>query len=288
MDKEYLFPIILFSIILMALFLIYMSQNLKRTYKKEVQKGLARNAGTENSILTENDIYHLPKPVQKYLKYVGVIGKEKVQNVKVTVAGEMKMDPKKGWVKIKAEQYNFFDSLPTRLFYMGVKMSGIPVLGLHSYTAKEANMKIKVAGLITVVDTRGPEMRKSDTTTLFNDMCFFAPATLIDHRITWESIDDLTVKATFKTYDCKVSALLYFNDQGELISFVSDDRYYLSMDNSYKRFRWSTPIGNYQERNGLRLATYGEAIWSLPEGEYCYAKFTNIKEVKYNCDAKTI
>ncbi|MEG6522339.1 DUF6544 family protein [Desulfotomaculum sp. 1211_IL3151] len=285
MDNKYIFIIILFSIMLMAPFLIYMSQELKRTYKKEVQKGIARNAKAENNILTEKDIHHLPKPVQKYLNYVGVIGKEKVQNVKVTVDGEMKMDPKKGWVKIKAEQYNFFDSLPTRLFYMGVKMSGIPVLGLHSYTAEEATMKIKVAGLITVVNTTGPEMRISDTTTLFNDMCFFAPATLIDHRIKWESIDDLTVKATFNAYDCQVSALLYFNDKGELIRFVSEDRYYLSMDGSCKRVRWSTPIGNYQERNGLRLATYGEAIWSLPEGEYCYAKFTDIKEVKYNSDA---
>lgn len=161
-------------------------------------------------------------------------------------------------------------------------MFGIPVLGLHSYTAEGASMLIKAAGLITVLDSRGPEMRISDTTTLFNDMCFFAPATLIDNRIKWETVNSLTVKAIFENKGTKISALLYFNDKGELINFVSDDRYYTPLNGSSKKARWSTPIKDYRERNGLKLANYGEAIWQLPEGDYCYAKFTNIKEIEYN------
>ncbi|MCX7921896.1 MAG: hypothetical protein N3B21_07795 [Clostridia bacterium] len=282
MEKKYILLAFIFAVILISAFVIYKSGELKRIYGKEVSKGLERVAALQKSILREEDIRHLPQPIQKYLKYVGVIGKPEVQSMKAIVEGEMKMDPKKDWIKVKFEQYNFFDSHPTRLFFMQAKMFGIPVVGLHSYTDDKANMLIKAAGLFTVLDSKGPEMRISDTTTLFNDMCFFVPATLIDKRIEWEEIDSLTVKGTLKTNQCKVSALLYFNEKGELINFISDDRYYTPMDGSCKKARWSTPIQNYKERNGLKLPSYGEAIWHFTEGDYCYARFNDIQLIEYN------
>jgi hypothetical protein len=257
---------------------------IKLTYEKEVKDRLSRITQSDKSILTEDNIKHLPKLVQKYLSYVGVIGKEKVKCVKLRADALMKLNPKKDWSKFKAEQYNFFDNEYTRLFYMKTKMFGISVSGLHTYTKEEARMLIKLAGLITVLDARGPEMRIGDTTTLFNDMCAFAPATLIDKRIKWEEIGELSVKATFEAYNTKITAILYFNEAGQLINFISDDRYYIPMDGSSRKAIWSTPLGNYQEYNGLRLATYGEAIWKFPEGDYCYAKFTNVSGVKYNMD----
>ncbi|MDF2524299.1 MAG: hypothetical protein K0R31_1940 [Clostridiales bacterium] len=282
MDKKYLFAVIILLIMMVVTVLIYQSQGLKRIYKSEVQKGIARLDKSSNTILTQDDIKHLPKPVQKYLDYAGVIGKVKVQSFRAVVDGEMKLDPKKDFVKINFEQYNFFDSQLTRLFYLEAKMSGLPVSGLHSYTADRANMLIKAAGLITVLNTSGQEMRISDTTTLFNDMCFFAPATLIDERVKWETIDDLSVKATFTNNGCSISAVLFFNKKGELINFVSNDRYYIPMDGSSKRAQWSTPISYYKEMNGLKLPTNGEAVWNLPEGDYCYARNISLKEIEYN------
>lgn len=277
----------LFVIIVIAIgsLLFYLSQGIKRAYEKEVHTRLHRSASSENSIITEDDIKHLPKPVQKYLTYVGAVGKERVKCVKMTAKAEMKLDPKRDWVKCEIEQYNFFDHQIARLFYIKTKMLGIPVLGLHCYTEKEARMLIKVAGLITVLDAGGPEMRIGDTTTLFNDMCAFAPATLIDERIKWEEIDDFSAKATFEAYNTKVTATLYFNDVGQLINFISDDRYYIPINGSSKKAVWSTPLAKYEERGGLRLATYGEAVWKFVEGDYCYAKFTNVSDVKYNTDA---
>ncbi len=270
------------SIAFIILLLIYLSRNLQRAFRAKVKEGLARPHTA--SLLDEEDIAHLPAPVQKYLRYVGAIGKEKVYNVKMTVAGEMKMDPNKNWIKIHAKQYNFYGASPIRLFFMRAVLSGIPVFGLHSYTRESANMRIKAAGLFTVLDAQSLETRISDTTTLFNDMCCFAPATLIDPKIQWKVIDALTVKATFEAYGCKISANLYFNEKGELVNFASEDRYYIPLNGSCRKCKWSTPVGNYQERNGLRLATYGEAVWNFPEGDYCYAKFSNFKEIKYNCD----
>ncbi|QNB47844.1 hypothetical protein BR63_17210 [Thermanaerosceptrum fracticalcis] len=280
MEKKYFLTILLLLMAITISIAIYKSQELKRTYKAQVLQGLENIKKSQQSVITEDDIRHLPQPVHKYLRYVGVIGKEKIESVRVVCDGEFRPAPQKNWAKVETEQYNFFTE-PTRIYYIGLKMSGVPVVGLHSYKDAKATMLIKLAGLFTVADGKGPIMNSAETVTVFNDMCILAPATLIDKRIEWEELDSLTVKATFKNKDNKISALLYFNEKGELINFISDDRYYSPTGDTYRKARWSTPVGDYKVINGLRLPTYGEAIWQFPEGDYCYAKL-RIKDVEYN------
>ncbi len=250
----------------------------KTTYKTEATKGIARL--TTMPLLVEEDITFLPDPVQKYLRYVGAIGKPKVQNFHAAFSGKMKLTENGKWMDISAEQYNFYDQ-PTRLFYISSSMFGIPFDGLHLYSGNTATMKIKLASLIPVVNAYGPIMTKGETVTLFNDMCVLAPATLIDQNIRWEPIDRLTVKATFTNQDYTISAVLYFNEKGELINFVSDDRYQASRGNTFENFRWSTPVKDYKEINGQKLASYGEAVWHKPKGEFVYAQF-NVTKIEYN------
>lgn len=277
MSKKY---IILILVIFGVSILVYKAFELRRAYNAEVQDAFRQYKVAETEILTENDISDLPAPVQKYLKYTGVVGKKKVKNFRVVGEGEFKTGQDKSWVKAKAEQYNFMDS-PRRIYYMKLNMSGLPVVGLHVYKDVTATMLIKVAGLITVGDAKGKIMNKAETVTVFNDMCLMAPATLIDKRIEWETIDQLTVKGTFNNNGVKISALLYFNEKGELVNFVSNDRYMTTSGNDYKNAPWSTPVVEYKEFNGIKLASYGEARWSLPEGDFCYGKIF-LKEVEYN------
>jgi hypothetical protein len=259
---------------------LYYSQGLYRQFKAEAIKGLERIGMLEDETITEEDTAHLPEPVQKYLRYVGVIGREKVRGYRVSIDGSMKTDRERDWADVKVQQYSFTDRI-TRLFYLDLKMFGMPVLGLHSYIDTKATMLVKVAGLIPVVDGKGKEMNQGETVTVFNDMCIMAPAGLIDKRIEWEPVDSLTAKATFNNGDIKISAVLYFNEKGQLVNFVSDDRFYSPTGKTYERVRWSTPVSDYRDINGFNLASYGEAVWHFPEGDFCYARF-NIKDIEYN------
>jgi hypothetical protein len=259
----------------------YLSNTLKRKYNAEVKEGLNRVENLGESVLTEKDITHLPEPVQKYLKYVGVLGREKVNNFKVSINGSMKTDKNRDWFQVKIHQHSFLDKV-TRLFYLNLNMSGIPVLGLHFYKNGIATMKIKILGFITVVKGIGEKMNRAETVTVLNDMCIMAPASLIDTRIQWETVDLHTVKATFHNEGNCITATLYFNDIGQLINFVSDDRYYSPTGKTFESVRWSTPVSSYKNINGFNLAAYGEAIWNFPDEDLCYAKF-NILDIKYNC-----
>ncbi len=46
-----------------------------------------------------------------------------------------------------------------------------------------ATMKINVAYFFKVSDASGEKMNQSENVTLFNDMCLYAPATLIEWNI---------------------------------------------------------------------------------------------------------
>ena len=113
-------------------------------------------------------------------------------------------------------------------------------------------------------------------------MCFMAPSTLVNKNIQWETIDSLSVKASYTNKNITVSAILKFNEQGELIDFISGDRYYCEDGKTYLSYPWSTPIRNYIEIDGRMIPSYGEAIWHMPEGEFCYAKF-DLRDIEYNC-----
>jgi hypothetical protein len=253
---------------------------MKRAYSKEVQIGLERTKQFQEEILTQKDLEHLPFLVQKYLQYVGVVGKPKLWNAKLKFEGKIRSKPDDNWMKFKTEQYNFFDE-PTRAFYIEARKMGIPAKGLHLYKNRKAIMVIKLAGLFKIVDAKGPEMDRGETVTVFNDMCLMAPASLISENIQWEEIDSLTLQARYTNGDIIIGAKLIFNEKGELINFISNDRFETADGIHYYNYPWSTPVSNYKEINGYKLASYAQTIFHRPDCDFCYGTF-NLIDVEYN------
>jgi hypothetical protein len=125
-------------------------------------------------------------------------------------------------------------------------------------------MKVRLAGLLNVVDLGGPDLTRTETVTVLNDLAFFAPSRLSDPRLSWTEIDDSRARVTFTLGTNSVSADLVFDAAGELVDFVSDDRAMLEKDGTLRILRWTTLIRAYRDFAGWHLASEGEAIWHLP------------------------
>lgn len=263
------------AIILVVAIIGQSNLTFENSFKEDVAAAMSVVAPSPD-ILKDKDLESLPECVQNYLRYVGALGKPKVYNMKIVFTGEMR-DKGKDWFKFTSEQYNFFGS-PTRLFFMKAQVMGLPTYGYHKYTNEVANMRIKLLSLFSVVDLSEPELYPTETVTFFNDLCLFAPAALIDDRISWETLDSLSAKAIFNNNGTKISAILYFNEKGQLINFVSKDRYSVS---EMKAFPFSTPASNYKNINGYQLPSYGEAIWHYPDMDFVYGKF-EVVDLSYN------
>ncbi len=247
----------------------------EKSYKGDVASAMNTVVPTP-VFLCEEDLEPLPECIKNYLRYTGAVGKPKIYNMKITLEGEMR-ERGKDWFKFTSEQYNFFGS-PSRMFLMKARANGLPIIGYHKYNWEGARMNIRLLSLYPIVDIKGSELYPTETVTYFNELCLFAPTALIDERISWEVVDNLCARAIFDNKGTVVSAVLYFNEMGQLINFVSNDRYSVS---EMQAFPFSTPVTNYKSVNGYQLPFYGEAIWQYPEGEFVYGKFC-VKDIVYN------
>ena len=196
----------------------YRATATRRQYRQAVVTRLSRQE-SRPGILAEKDIQYLPEPVRRYIRYVGLVGKETTHNM-------------------------------------------------------------KAAGLIPVVNASGTDLASSGLVTLFNDMCLLAPATLIDKRIRWVPVDNLTAIGSIEDNGRAVSATLHFNQDGELTNFVTNDRY-MESGGRFQKVTWSTPVSHYRDFNGIWLLSHGASVWHLEEGDFTYAEF-DLESIEYN------
>jgi hypothetical protein len=240
-------------------------------YLRDVDAGLSRSV--DAPLVAETDLAPLPEPVRRYLRVTHAMGQPRVHNYRVRFTGRIRSAPDATWMPFEAEQQSFADQ-PTRLFLMRARMFGIPVEAFHRLIDGHATMQVKVAGAVPMVDARGDEMDRAETVTLFNDMCILAPGTLVGPGITWEPVDASTARARFTQRGHTITATLFFDTDGRLVNFESDDRARSLPDGTFTKQRFSTPVRDYRDFGPLHLAGYGEARWRMLEGEFTYGEFT--------------
>ncbi len=71
----------------------------------------------------------------------------------------------------------------------------------------------------------------------------------------------------------RVKARLTFSESGELTCFRSEDRYYTTSGERFERHPWFTPVHEYAEFHGRRVACAADAVWEMPSGPFCYGRF---------------
>jgi hypothetical protein len=251
----------------------------RNQYQAAARDGLARYH--EMPLVTEGDLSRLPIPVQNYVRASGAVGKPQIHNFRAVFTGDFRNGLKGPWMVFRSQQYNFLDQ-PVRVFLMKASMYHLPTEGLHMFRGANATMQIKLASLLQVVDAKGSEMNRSETVTLFNDLCLLAPAALIDkQRIQWEADGPLGARARFTHMGNSIRARLTFNQAGDLTDFISDDRLLSADGKTFESYPWSTPVGSYKPIGGRKVMSYGEAVWHTPNGEFIYGKF-NLAEIEYN------
>lgn len=263
-------------LVITAAALSYTTLRFEKAWQADVRRHLARTNSKVPMLVTEEDLLHLPAPVQRYLHYSGVVGKARPLNMYVRLKGKMRSKTQ-DWFSFSSEQYNFFDE-PARLFFMKATLFGLTVPGYHRCENGKATMAIRLFGLIPVLEVAGTDMSKGETVTLFNDMCLLAPSSLLDERIRWEQLNDQAVKAEFSKGNIVVSAVLYFSTEGRLINFTSNDRFEV---HTQQYLPFSTPVTAYQTREGRQVLLHAEAVWHYGKEAFTYGQF-ELKDLRFD------
>ncbi len=260
-------------------------RSLDRRWEAAVAEELAGTQPATGMPLTEADIAALPAPVRRYVRASGAIGRPRSRSMRLDMDAVMIRKPGGPGMAATSSQVNVFDR-PARLFLMKARMFGLPVRALHLYRGEDATFQVRVASLVDMVNVRGEEISSSETVTVLNDMCAFAPGVLTDPRLAWTGLDDRSVAVTFTNGSRRVTATLAFNDRDELVDFWSDDRPE-GGDGNFVAARWNTPLSDYRVIDGLRLPTRGSAVYARPDGPFTYGEFT-LRSIVYDVTAPAL
>lgn len=267
------------SIIVLVVSLITIGNIIfKRKANSEASQLLIKAASpSPDNIITEEDIKVLPEPVQKYLRFTGTVGKERVQTVRLKQKGSFRQGDNP-WMPFTAAQY-YTTNPPAFIWIANMKAFPlVSVQGRDMNSEGKGNMVIKIPPFLTIADARGQEIDQGTLVRYLNEIMWFPSAYLSDY-ISWEAIDSTRAKATITFGDKKVSAILYFDDKGRMVNFEAK-RYYTDGDTSSLE-TWTTPIKEYAYINGIRLPVNGEGVWKLESGGFPYIK-VEITDIEYD------
>lgn len=240
------------------------------------------------TVVTEGDLASLPGSIAAYVRQSGAIGQPRVANFRATIFGRIRSTPAKPWMTFTGEQVNTFGTNPSRTFHMDATMAGSPVDVLHIYAQAAAAMTVKLFSMVPIANAYGPEMDRAETVTVFNDLVVLAPGAIVGAPIVWTTTDERHVNGSYTNGTQTVTAELTFNEQHELVNFISNDRTAVSPDGkTFTPQVWSTPISSYRTSHGHRFPAVAEARWhaSPPTGEFAYIEF-NVKDIAYNVNTR--
>jgi len=231
-------------------------------------------------VLRDADLAGLPAPVQRYVRAAGVVGHPRVQNFRATWTGRMRSGPDAAWMAFTADQLNTFDP-PRRFFLMDAVMKGVPVDVFHAFDERGATMRVRLLSVKSMVDASGAALTRSETVTLFNDLCLLAPGELVRPAITWDALDGRSARAHYTQGANTISATLQFDDADELVDFRSDDRNPSPDGGTAAPTPWTTLVRDYGRVGPARVFRAAETRWHPASGAWTYGEFA-LQSLAYN------
>jgi hypothetical protein len=232
----------------------------------------------ESGIITEADLVGLPPIVQQYFRYSQVVGKPRISSFAFTMEGRIRQSADSDWMDLTSRQYNYLPE-PSRVYYIRGRW---PMTGLDSYVDGKGRMQIKLLNLFTIADASGPEMDVSGLVTFMNDL-ILCPLGYFSLPVEWRQVGDLQAELTLSDRGLTATALVTFDAQGRIVDWETDDRY-AEVDGEQLPDRWSTPMTDYGEVNGLRIPISGRGVHNFDGEPYTYVELDRIANLEWNVD----
>lgn len=228
-------------------------------------------------IITEEDLDDLPPVVRRYFRFSQVIGKPKIESFGFVMRGRIRQSEDAKWMAMVSRQYNLLSD-PARIYY--VKGTGTPMSGVDSYLSGKGRMQIKLFNLVSIANVGGPEMDESGLVTFLNDLMFCPPA-YFSVPVEWEQIDENHAVISLTDEGITVSATVSFGKDGRIVNWESDDRF-AEVDGEQRPDKWSTPIEEYGEVDGLRIPVSGRGVHNFDGNPYTYIELNSISNLSWN------
>jgi hypothetical protein len=232
----------------------------------------------KNNIIQETDLEGLPLVVKKWLEQSQVVGKERIEAVRLKQTASMRLKEEGPWMLAGVQQYFRVDEPG---FIWKVKVNMAPLIyftGIDKYEDGRGHMLIKALSLVKVADAYGKEVDQGTLVRYLAESVWFPTAALSSY-IKWEEVDANSARATMTYGGISASGVFTFNQKGEVLSFVAQR--YRDVNGQYFMNTWVVDLKEHKVFNGIKIPSAGEVIWRLETGDYNWYRF-EINDIEYN------
>jgi len=217
-------------------------------------------------------IARLPAPVQRYLGFMGVVGRPRDVSLRASFSARFRLAPGE-WLPCEVEQYDARAPV-TRLFMMQLKLKRIvPVTVRDEYLRGRGRLEAKAFDVLRVAEGHGYELDVGELVTYLNDAILMAPSLLLGPETTWLEAGANSFDVALTDGASTVKAKVLLDARGAPTNFITQDRFFDGTNGRWVRTEWQTPVAGWQQAAGRMLPTRAQAVWQLPTGPFPYADF---------------
>ncbi len=227
--------------------------------------------GVPSGLVGEDDLASLPDVVQRYFRFMGVVGRPRTASLRLHGRGRFRMRPGQRFMPCESWQHNTAAPI-SRIYWMRLDLAGfVPMVGRDAYRDGHGRMLGKLLDRLTVAEGQGEEFDIGELTTWLNDAVMFAPAMLLVAGARFTTVDQTGFDVSVTDSGRTVTARVFLDERGAPVDFRSRDRF-ADLPSGLVRAEWSTPIGGWTPANGRAFPSHGSAVWHLDEGDLIYAE----------------
>lgn len=238
---------------------------------KIIQELANSSADFDELRYSENEIGHLPIPVQRYFNYALSDGQRYVSDLRVKQTGGFKTKLENDFVPITAEQY--FTARNPGFVWVGKTKT---FKARDSYINGVGNLSVYLFGILRIMKYSGHSANQAELLRCLGE-CVWMPTSLLpDENKRWEAIDKNHAKLIMNYQGLEVYYEIEFNDKGQIVSMLTE-RY---TDDENKSL-WLGKVSDYEQEHGMMVPKAIEASWIIDGETKPYARF-NITEMEFN------
>lgn len=227
------------------------------------------------------ELEHLPEPVQRYFRLVLKEGQPMVTAVHVQHHGRFDISGNTGkWKPFISDQLVVMKR-PGFDWNASLKVGpGIRVRVHDAYIAGEGILCASLLGLISMADINGTgDIAEGELMRFLAEAAWYPTALLPSQGISWESLDDVSAKATLTDGALSVTLSFTFDSRG-LIEKIEAQARGRMVGTMVIPTSWQCRVWNYERRVGMFVPLDGEVAWFLPEGAAPYWR-GRITQIEY-------
>lgn len=206
----------------------------------------------------------LPAPVRRYLDRMRAAGVQAAKVALLRQRGELRTAAEGPWMPFTSEQAYAMEP-PGFVWLARAELAPfVHLVARDAFVDGRGHMLVRLLGLVTVADGRGPEIDQGAALRYWGEILAF-PERALDPRVRWEPLDERRARMTIQREGPALVAEVEFDEDGLPATFTADR--YREVGGEAAPVRWSGRLREWRELDGRPFPTRWEAIWHLPEGD---------------------